>query len=306
MTSESLIQTIIDHMQPKLAQVSAQPKEARRLLHGRGKCFAGWEQISIDYYPGLLMLTVFQPHNQQQQLCEALLAQWQPYIDGFLIQVRYEKPALNSVYWGEVPAHLVAYEQGLAFHVTSQHQNTGLFLDMAPGRQWVRDHAQDTKVLNLFAFTCSLSVAAIAGGANQVINMDMNGGVLRRGRDNQALNQQQDAKVKYFAHQILKSMGKLDKQGPYDIIIADPPSFQKGSFELSRDYPKLLRRLPGMLNPGGRLMLCCNSPSMTSFEFNALVQAAMPTAQLVKRLEASPDFEERDPEAALKVMIYQL
>ena len=63
MTIDRPMQTIIDHMQPKLAQVSAHPKEARRLLHGRGKCFAGWEQISIDYYPRLLMLTVFQPHH---------------------------------------------------------------------------------------------------------------------------------------------------------------------------------------------------------------------------------------------------
>jgi 23S rRNA (cytosine1962-C5)-methyltransferase len=101
-------------------------------------------------------------------------------------------------------------------------------------------------------------------------------------------------------------MGKLDKNGPYDLIIADPPSFQKGSFELNRDYPKLLRRLPKMLSPGGQLMLCCNSPSMTSLEFNGLVQAAIPTVQLVKRLEANPDFEEQDPEAALKVMVYQL
>jgi len=53
-------------------------------------------------------------------------------------------------------------------------------------------------------------------------------------------------------------------------------------------------------------MLCCNSPSMTSLEFNGLVQAAIPTVQLVKRLEANPDFEEQDPEAALKVMVYQL
>ena len=306
MSIDASMQAIIDDMAPKCVQVAANPQEARRLLHGRGKCFAGWEQISIDYYPRLLMLTVFQPHHQQDQLCAALLAQWQPHIDGFLVQIRYEKPAVNTVYWGEAPEYLVAYEQGLRFHVTSQHQNTGLFLDMAPGRQWVRDHAQDKKVLNLFAFTCSLSVAAVAGGASEVINMDMNGGVLKRGRENQALNGQQDAKVKYFPHQILKSMGKLDKQGPYDIIIADPPSFQKGSFEFTRDYPKLLRRLPHMLNPMGRLMLCCNNPAMTSSEFDELVRSAIPNAQMLKRLEASPDFEEQDPEAALKVMIYQL
>ncbi|MDC9721131.1 MAG: class I SAM-dependent methyltransferase, partial [Gammaproteobacteria bacterium] len=260
-------------------------KEARRLLHGRGKCFPNWEQISIDYYPRLLMLTIFHPHHQQQQLCAALLAQWQPHIDGFLVQVRYEKPAINTVYWGHVPEYLVAYENGLAFHVTTQNQNTGLFLDMANGRSWVRENANHKHILNLFAFTCSLSVAAVAGGADQVINMDMNGGVLKRGKENQALNQQHDAKVKYFAHDVLKSMGKLDKQGPYDVIIADPPSFQRGSFELDRDYPKLLRRLPHMLAEGGRLMLCCNNPTLSALAFDEMVRGAIPQAVLEQRLE---------------------
>ena len=300
------LEQLLDYLAPKLAQVQQQPQEAKRLLHGRGRCFAGWEQISLDYYPGLLMLTVFQPHALQEQLWQALLNQWQHLIDGFLLQVRYQKPALNTVLWGQVPHHLIAQEQGLAFHISTQHQNTGLFLDMANGRQWLRQHAQGKRALNLFAFTCSLSVAVVAGGATGVINMDMNAGVLKRGRENHALNQQQDAKVKYFAHQILKSMGKLEKLGPYDIIIADPPSFQRGSFELERDYPKLLRRLPKMLNAGGKLMLCCNSPALSSVAFDAMVRAAIPNAQLEQRLEASPDFVELDPEAALKVMIYGL
>jgi 23S rRNA (cytosine1962-C5)-methyltransferase len=300
------LEQLLDYLAPKLVQVQQQPQEAKRLLHGRGRCFAGWEQISLDYYPGLLMLTVFQPHALQEQLWQALLNQWQHLIDGFLLQVRYQKPALNTVLWGQVPHHLIAQEQGLTFHVTSQHQNTGLFLDMANGRRWLRQQAHNKRVLNLFAFTCSLSVAAVAGGASEVINMDMNGGVLKRGRENHALNQQQDAKVKYFAHQILKSMGKLEKQGPYDIIIADPPSFQRGSFELARDYPKLLRRLPKMLTSEGQLMLCCNSPAMTSTQFDAMVRTAVPGVELVKRLPANPDFVEQDPEAALKVMIYRL
>jgi 23S rRNA (cytosine1962-C5)-methyltransferase len=55
--------------------------------------------------------------------------------------------------------------------------------------------------------------------------MDMNVGVLKRGRENHALNKQHDGHVKYYSHQILKSMGKLAKQGPYDVIIADPQFF---------------------------------------------------------------------------------
>jgi 23S rRNA (cytosine1962-C5)-methyltransferase len=85
------------------------------------------------------------------------------------------------------------------------------------------------------------------GGASQMINMDMNSGVLKRGRESHALNKQHDGHVKYYSHQILKSMGKLGKQGPYNIIIANSPIFQRGSFELARGYSKLLRWLSKML-----------------------------------------------------------
>ncbi len=61
-------------------------------------------------------------------------------------------------------------------------QNTGLFLDMRHGRDWLRRHAAGKRVLNLFAYTCAFSVAALAGGAERVVNVDMQSRALSRGR----------------------------------------------------------------------------------------------------------------------------
>ena len=52
-------------------------------------------------------------------------------------------------------------EQGLTFALEPlAAQNLGLFLDARPVRRWLMDHSQGRLVLNTFAYTGSLGVAA--------------------------------------------------------------------------------------------------------------------------------------------------
>ncbi|MDC9720647.1 MAG: class I SAM-dependent methyltransferase, partial [Gammaproteobacteria bacterium] len=61
-----------------------------------------------------------------------------------------------------------------------------------------------------------------------------------------------------------------------------------------------------MLAEGGRLMLCCNNPTLSALAFDEMVRGAIPQAVLEQRLETSPGFVEKNLDAALKVMIYTL
>lgn len=70
------------------------------------------------------------------------------------------------------------------------------------------------KVLNLFAYTCAFSVAALKGGADEVVNMDMSKGALAIGKQNHLLNGL-TAGARFLGHDIFKSWGKLKKNsGP--------------------------------------------------------------------------------------------
>ena len=88
---------------------------------------------------------------------------------------------------------------------------------MRLGRQWVQERSQGKRVLNLFAYTCGFSVAAKAGGANQVVNVDMAKGALSRGRDNHRLNEHDMSDVTFMGYDIFRSWGKITKYGPYDL-----------------------------------------------------------------------------------------
>ena len=82
------------------------------------------------------------------------------------MQYRSRKFAPSEVLWGEDITELRAQEHGLEYHISlGKAQNSGLFLDMGNGREWVKNNSEGKNVLNLFAYTCAFSVAAIAGGA---------------------------------------------------------------------------------------------------------------------------------------------
>ena len=85
-------------------------------------------------------------------------------------------------------------------------------------------------------------------------------------------------------------------------MIIDPPSFQKGSFALTKDYKKILRRLPDLLAPGGQVLACVNSPQVDcDFLIDSMKEEA-PQLSFVKRLENPPEFADIDEQASLKVL----
>lgn len=220
-----------------------------------------------------------------------------------VLQHRYDDGAPSEILVGDLNSKPVVVESGLKYQLDiGRNQNFGLFLDMRYGRNWVRENAKHKNVLNLFAYTCGFSVAAIAGGADQVVNVDMAKASLSKGRDNHRLNDHNLNQVKFLAHDIFKSWGKIKKSGPYELIIIDPPSFQKGSFALTKDYKKILRRLPDLLVAGGQVLACVNSPQVDcDFLINSMKEEA-PQLNFVQRLKNPPEFEDIDEQASLKVL----
>lgn len=314
-------------MQALLDAIAAMPLpgDARRIFHGRGGLHPGCEQWTLDAYPPVFVLTSFAPVDEGQLAAagDALRTRWAQLAPGeplhWVFQHRGEALRLQGrsdtrLMAGGVPDPHVVTEGGLRFRVHALHgQNHGLFLDMAEGRRWVREWAADFKaregrgarVLNLFAYTCGFSVAALAGGAHQVVNLDMARAALSRGRDNHRLNQHDLSQVVFLGHDLFKSWGKVAKYGPYDLIIIDPPSFQRGSFVLSKDYPKVLRRLPELLNANGVVLACSNEPEIgPDYLIQAMADEA-PSLRFCERLANPPEFPDSQPDSALKALVFR-
>ena len=304
----------------------ALPTDAQRIFHGRGGLYPGCEHWSLDVFPPVFVLTSFQPASDEDLAAvgAALAARW--------AQIAPEQP-LNWVYQcrhtshtsghaetrlmaGSVPEPHVVTEQGARFRVlVLKGQNHGLFLDMAEGRRWVRDYAaqylaskseQDRglKVLNLFAYTCAFSVVALQAGARLVVNVDMGQGAMATGQQNHQINGITTG-ASFLVHDIFKTWGKINRSGPYGLVIVDPPSYQKGSFIATKDYARLMRRLPELLAPGGHVLLCLNAPELGVDFLQGQMQELAPELALVERLANPPAFADVSPDRALKVLIYR-
>ena len=304
----------------------ALPTDAQRIFHGRGGLYPGCEHWSLDVFPPVFVLTSFQPASDEDLAAvgAALAARW--------AQIAPEQP-LNWVYQcrhtshtsghaetrlmaGSVPEPHVVTEQGARFRVlVLKGQNHGLFLDMAEGRRWVRDYAaqylaskseQDRglKVLNLFAYTCAFSVVALQAGARLVVNVDMGQGAMATGQQNHQINGITTG-ASFLVHDIFKTWGKINRSGPYGLVIVDPPSYQKGSFIATKDYARLMRRLPELLAPGGHVLLCLNAPELGVDFLRGQMQELAPELALVERLANPPAFADVSPDRALKVLIYR-
>lgn len=280
--------------------------QAQRLFHGRGHAYPGLEHVCIDWLAPVVLITLYQKEseNQLSALAQRLFEQVAG-CQSVQVQYRYLPLAPFELLLGEPMEQLTVEELGLRYHITlGRAQNTGLFLDMRHGRQWVQQHAQGKNVLNLFAYTCAFSVAALAGGANRVVNVDMSRASLTTGRENHRLNQQDTAKVKFEGVDIFKSFGRLKKHGPYELLICDPPSFQKGSVDIKRDYKKIIRRIPELMKPGSELMLCLNSPDLDETFLMRTVASECPDCQFIEALSPPQVFKEAVEGKGLKTLIF--
>ncbi|MFN3860010.1 MAG: class I SAM-dependent methyltransferase [Roseateles sp.] len=279
--------------------------EAQRLFHGRGGRFPGCEHLALDAFPPVLLLTSFKPLDEAALTVvgAALAARG---VLNWVYQCRGEG-AVTRLMAGAVPEPHVVTEAGTRYLVhLLRGQNHGLFLDMAAGRRWVREHIRPgAKVLNLFAYSCAFSVVALQAGAAEVVNVDMASGALATGRSNHELNGVK-AGAKFLAHDIFNSWGKLTRGGPYDLVICDPPSFQKGSFVATKDYARLARRLPALLAPGGHALLCLNAPELGEAFLHNVVAAHAPELQFIGRVANPAAFDDVSPDRSLKVLAYRL
>lgn len=174
---------------------------------------------------------------------------------------RYEKDTSA----GRGPTDMVVRERGLRFRVNlHDYLDTGLFPDHRESRKRVRDTAEGKSVLNLFGYTGSFAVAALAGGAKHVTSVELSKTYLDwtaiNLRENDLpLERHEPARGDVFA--FLEQARRHGRR--WDLVVADPPSFsttggpRNQGFEVRRDHRELLE-LCAACAPKGEILFSTN------------------------------------------------
>ncbi|MBK9568834.1 MAG: class I SAM-dependent methyltransferase [Chitinophagaceae bacterium] len=196
--------------------------------------------------------------------------------ENIFLKLRQRKPGRLGQYqkYDEAPNDPIANgfvveENGLKFIVNlNDYLDTGLFLDHRITRRMIREQSAGKKVLNLFAYTGSFSVYAAAGGAKQIITVDLSKTYLQWAERNFLLNGFSLASTpsgdggSFVQADVLQYL-KTIPAGYFDLIIMDPPTFSNSKrmddfLDIQRDHARLINDCLTALAPGGKLYFSTN------------------------------------------------
>jgi 23S rRNA (guanine2445-N2)-methyltransferase / 23S rRNA (guanine2069-N7)-methyltransferase len=146
-------------------------------------------------------------------------------------------------------------ERDLTFEVNlSDYLDTGVFLDHRKLREHIQRSASGARFLNLFAYTCTATVAAAKGGAVSSWSVDLSRNYLAWGRRNLDLNQVGPREHRVWRGDWLEFLQK-HRELEFDLAYLGPPTYSTSksapTFDLQWDHPRLLQEVLERMAPGG-------------------------------------------------------
>ncbi len=202
---------------------------------------------------------------------------------------------------GSGETELTIREHGWRLTVDIAHgHKTGFYLDQRDNRARFAAHTRRrgfARVLNCYCYTGGFSVAALAGGAAEVVSIDSSAPALERARAHLALNGFDAARAQFLDADVNASLRRfLDAGERFDAIILDPPKFAPTAAHAeraARAYKDINRLALKLLVPGGELFTFSCSGGIDAGLFHKIVASAGIDAgvdgAITERLAAAPD-----------------
>lgn len=309
------------------ARLAAEGTDCLRLFHGVTEGAPG---IAVDRYGPVLLVQTW-----REPLAAGALAEIAEIVsraeDVALVPVwNHRGDAHGGEILGALPDAPIGRELGLTYDVRPRHRGDDplLFLDLRAGRRLVRSLSDGKRVLNLFSYTCGIGLAAMAGGAREVWNVDFARSALDVGAANATRNGFTDPKrfrtleadvltaVRQLAGLPVKGRGarrhRFQKLEPrtFDLVVLDPPRWAKSAFgavDVVRDYPSLFKPAVLALAPGGAVLATNHVPDVPLETFQATVtrcaeKAGRPLVS-VDVIVPEADFPSPDGRPPLKMLL---
>lgn len=325
----TLLAAALDRRRPLLDRLHAEGTDAYRLLHGIAEGAPG---LTLDRYGSLLLAQTFRTPlgaaevAALQDTANRALGLDLPIVHNHRGPPHPEAPAPHLPTQAGLADHL-CHEAGVCFPIRARHrgQDPWLFLDLRAGRTAVRAAAAGRRVLNLFAYTCGVGIAATAAGAAAVLNVDFAQSALDVGRTALRHNRLEPERctmlqadclpvLRQLAGQPVQRRGKqlpfarVEKQ-PFDLIVLDPPRFAKspfGTVDVVRDYPSLWKPALLALAEGGAILATNHVPEVALDDWldvlrRSAAKAGRPLREL-RPIAVDADFPSFDARPPLKMV----
>jgi 23S rRNA (cytosine1962-C5)-methyltransferase len=244
----------------------------------------GEPRLVIDLYATTVVLHNYAnpPEEGQQliakaqQVVQALL----PWVQAILLKTRRSSlPAERNgrILAGERLVQRVR-EHGVWYAIDlTMNRDTSFYLDTRNLRHWAINNLEGRSVLNTFAYTGSLGVAAQAGGAARVVQLDLNRQFLNVAKTSYTLNGFPINKADFQTGDFWPQISQLNRKGErFDCVFLDPPFFaasDKGVVDLERNYIKLINKVRPLINDGGVLVAINNALFLSGADYMRMLES---------------------------------
>ncbi len=242
--------------------------------------FEGCPELVIDAYgPCLVLFDYSDPPGGWGELLTQALPAWLvdrlPWVTSILLKNRQstdENERRGRLVWGKtLPESLIEDDIHYALDLRL-NQDCGFYLDTRELRRWLHASMRGKLALNTFAYTGSLGAAALAGGADRVIQTDRTRRFLDLAGRTCRLNGWPDAAHREMTGDYYRVIAGLKKAGSlFDCVILDPPFFSSGvsgKVDIQAEYVTLANKIRPLVAHDGCLVLVNNSIFTSGAQFS--------------------------------------
>ena len=149
-------------------------------------------------------------------------------------------------------------------------------------------------MLNAFCYTCGFSAAAAAGGAAQVVSVDLSQKSLEWGKRNFTANGLDPDKHLFICSEIFDYFKRARRQKrSFGLVILDVPTFARSrrpprTFSVAADLRPLIVEALTLLTPGGFVLCSTNSRTQSAAWLGEQIAAAAAEAGRPFQITARP------------------
>ncbi len=154
-------------------------------------------------------------------------------------------------------------------------QKTGFFLDQRENRKLLEQYSGGKNVLNMFGYSGGFSVYALRGGAMKVVTVDSSAAAVEMAGKNVNLNFENDKRHVAVCDDVFDYFKNSNEK--YDVVVADPPAFAKGTRAVKnalQAYRRLNSKAIEKVGKGGLLFTFSCSQVVSREQFRQAVYSA--------------------------------
>ncbi len=254
-------------------------ESAFRLFNG---FLEGFPALSVELYARSLLLHNYAdpPADGQTADAQDWLLEKLPWVRCLVVKTRHgqsDSEKRGLITYGTTPDRKIQ-EHGVWYSVDlTMNRDASFYLDTRNLREWALKTLAGKTVLNTFAYTGSLGVAAKAGGAARVIQLDRNREFLNVAKISHNLNGFPITKPDFLVADFFPAISQLKHSGQtFDCIFLDPPFFSstaKGRVDLETGSTRLINKIRPLINNGGWLVAINNALFVSGQDYLASLEA---------------------------------